>query len=310
MPEISLMLHAFLNSHVGMCVAGMLHWTLVLGSSAPVTAVPGSVSRHAQLALPPPNQIIAHSGSLAQDQAAQAGLALRPVEHLMQATVSGLHSDLLNQLALLANGSAGVPQHSLPAIQATQPMQPPSSYTDLLSSVLFQSSSGNGQPASPVPGEAAQHVADPVPASLAAGARTTHQGASARQIVDAPADSNAGPLSVVMQPQQQQQSCVPGPGPGSGVLHSTVAPHTSAFLPYQRHLASESSTGGGALSAVSGALMRQDTSQLRCPQPMVPVTSSQDGLRDSPLSETSAWVRTFFVIALYACTSVYVHDQV
>ena len=284
------MLYAFGDYMPRMIGAGMLHWTLVLGSSAPAAAVPGSASRPAHLALPPPrpaNQVIGHSGSLPPDQAAQAGLDTPPAEHLMQATVSGLHSDLLNQLAVLANGNAGVQQHSLPAVHATQPMQPSSSYTDLLlSSVLFQSSSASGQPASPAPEEAPQQVA--YPASRAADARTIHQVTSARQTVDAPASSNIRQLGVAMQlqqqHQQQQQGSVLGPTTGSGALHGSAAPHTSAFLPYHREPASESSTGGGALSGVSG-LMRQDIGRLQQPQPMVPVTGPHNVLRDSPLSE-------------------------
>ncbi len=288
------MLHAFLDLHAGVCVAGMLHWTLVLGSSAPTAAVPGSATRPTQQALPPPrpaNQIIGHSGSLPQDQAAQAGLAPRPAEHLMQPTISGLHTDQLNQLALLANGSAGVPQHSLPAVPATQPMQPQgsSSYTDLLlSSVLFQSSSANGQPATPALGQVPQQVAYPVLASQAADSRKAYQGASALQVVDAPAGALTGPLRIAAQSQQeqhQQQLSVLGPRPGSGGLHGSAEPHSSAFLPYQRDSAPESSTGGGTPSSVSAALMCQDTGQLQRPQPMVPVTSSQDVLRDGPLLE-------------------------
>lgn len=195
-----------------------------------------------------------------------------------------LQAGVLDQLALSVGANAAMPKHSLPAVHATQAMQPHSSsaYTEqLLSLVLFQSSSANGQPALPASMQPLpQQVAYPHLALHAAGPGTGHQVASELQAAHT---SSAGLLSAAMQPQQQ--SSVLSPTLGSGGLQGSEAPHTSAFIPYQKPNAVRSSNGGCALSAVSGALMRQDSKQLHRPKPMVPVTSSQNELQDSPLSE-------------------------
>ena len=269
----------------------MLHWTLVLGSSAPHAAVPGSACRPAQLALPHvapsllAGQSCARVGSPQGAQAAQAGTALQSAEHLIQAMAPSLRSEVADQLALSVGANAAMPQHSLPAVHDMQAMQPHSSsgYTDqLLSLVLLQGSSANGQPAFPAPGQPPQQGAYPLRALHEAGPGTGHQGPLQLQAAHT---SSAGVLDVTMQPQQQQQSSAPSPRMGAGGLQGPEPPHTSAFIHYQRPAALRSSHAGCALSAVGGALMRQDKKELRRPQPMVPVTSPPNVPQDSPLSK-------------------------
>ena len=268
----------------------MLHWTLVLGSAAPAAPVTGSAGRPAQLALPcsPPPQLAVQAtgrpGNLPHAQPAQNGPPPWPAVHLIQATTPSLQSEAYNQLALPAMESTSMLQHSLPAVLATQAMQPHSStgYTDLLlSSVLFQGSYANGGPAPTAPGQPGQLSAHLMPAPQAASAMAGHQNASDGSEVLAASGSGLHSATT----QQRQSSSLGSGRPGSGGLRVSAAPHTSAFIPYQRPTALESSNGAGAPLAVSGALLHQDRSQRHRPKPMVHVTSPQDVLRNSPLSE-------------------------
>ncbi len=111
----------------------MLHWTLVLGISAPPPAASTDVCHSQQLALPggvPPQlagQAPAHRGHVPIAQAARVGMSPWPAQCPDQAAAPQYQPAAFSQLAVPAQATLARPENSQPAIQTsvatdTQPL--------------------------------------------------------------------------------------------------------------------------------------------------------------------------------------------